>query len=520
VGDIPVNRIVVSLIEPPILFSGTQVSAHVMIPIAVASLASYLDSLGTVDVQVIDAPGEALDRVESLGDGRYRRGLALDEIVRRVDPNTQLIGIRNAFSFAFSTVAELAGLLKAAYPDVPIVAGGDNASALTEFMLENSRIDYVAIGEGEATFASAVDAVRNGASLESIDGLAMRVQDRTVVNPRPRAVDIDILPLPNYEQVRLDRYHEFGGAYGPTNGKWMPMLSSRGCPGRCKFCTSPFMWQRLLRARSPSLVVDEMIHWRRTLDIDDIHFYDLNFGYSPDWFGSFLEECRRLPEGLSWQLVTGIRPENINKDTARVMAERGCAGISVAPETYSEELRLATDKKMGTDAVFNAVELLSRNGISTNAYFLIGIPGETRSDLKRLPGALKKMARLGLDDIGISVLKLLPGSVYFDQSLDSGGIDLDIDFLDKLVFQSDLDVMDCSATDIDAEVLRKAVLDSHISFFAWKFAYHPRKLAETLLNALTGRETTRLDRVLRTRRVELARTLTRSISRRLSRTGS
>lgn len=511
-------RPLITLIEPPVVYSGTQVSAHVMIPIAVASMASHIQSEKAAEVQVIDGLGEALDGLEPLGEGRFRRGLSPSEIVSRVNPDTRLIGIRSAFSFAFSTVAELATLLKEAFPHVPVVVGGDHASALPEFTLNNSRVDYVAVGEGESILAGMVAAVAGGGSMDSLAGVAFRTKEGIRLNPRPEAMDVDRLAPPVYDQIPLDNYYRFGGSYGPTNGRWLPVLSSRGCPGRCKFCSSPSMWRRHLRARAPGGVVDEMIDRHHALGIEDLHFYDLNFGYSPDWLASFLEECRRLPSGLTWQLVTGIRPENINPETARVMAERGCVGVSVAPETYSEELRLSTDKKMDDQAVLNAVEFLSGNGVSTNAYFLVGIPGETREDLKRLPANLKKMARLGLDDIGISVLKLLPGSVYFDEALDRGDFALSMDFLDRLVFQSDLDVMDCSASDLDAQTLREAVLDSHIAFFAWKFAFHPTKLVRTLLNVVTGKETTRLDRVLRTRRTELARTLAQRFRRRFGRT--
>lgn len=507
---------VVTLIEPPVLFSGTQVSAHVMIPLGIASLAASLRVRPDIEVQVIDAPGEALEAVADLGNGRFRRGLDPAAIVDRVDPRVRLVGIRSAFAFAFSTVADLVSRLKDRFPDVPVVLGGDNASALADYSLLHSRADAVAVGEGEAILEGLVDVVMAGRPLGTVSGLAWRDGSRVVHNPRPGVVDVNALAMPDYGQVPLERYWKVGGGYGPSRGRWLPILSSRGCPNRCRYCTSPFMWERRYRNRSPALVVDEMIARHRDLGVVDLHFYDLNFGNSLPWFKAFLDECARLPRGMTWQLVTGIRPESVTAETAGRMADRGCVGVSVAPETYSETLRRSTGKRMADDAVFGAIRHLVRAGVPTNAYFLVGIPGETARDLRELPRLLRRLARMGLDDVGISVLKLLPGSAYFDDFLKRGVIDLDDDFLERLVFQSDLDRMDASASDLDPQVLRSAVLDAHLAFFAWKFAYRPGKLVEVVRNAITGRETTRLDRVLRTRRAELARVLGRSVLRRLA----
>ena len=116
---------------------------------------------------------------------------------------------------------------------------------------------------------------------------------------------------------------------------------------------------------------------------------------------------------------------------------------------------------------------------------------------------------------GLVLLKLLPGSDYYEDFCERGVIRPDDAFLDRLVFQSDLDRMDASASDLPADVLRSAVMDAHLAFFAWKFAYRPGTLVEVLRNAITGRESTRLDRVLRTRRAELARVLGRAALRHL-----
>ncbi len=507
------KRPVVTLIEPPVLFSGTQVSAHVMIPLGIASLAAWLRQRQDVDVQVIDSVGEALETVTDLGDGRFRRGLDPQAIVDRVAPEACLVGIRNAFAFAFSTVADLVARLKERFPDVPVVLGGDNASAMPEHCLARSRADAVAVGEGEAVLSSLLDAVREGRPIASVPGVAWRDGERVVRNPRPPFLDVDALPMPDYSQVRLHRYWSVGGGFGPSRGPWLPILSSRGCPNRCRYCTSPFMWERRYRTRSPAAVVDEMISRHRDLGVVDLHFYDLNFGCSLKWFRAFLDECARLPRGLTWQLVTGIRPESVTAETAQKMAQRGCVGASVAPETYSEALRRSTGKRMSDEAVFGAIRHLSAAGIPSNAYFLVGIPGETARDLKELPRLLRRLARLGLDDVGISVLKLLPGSDYYENFRARGLIRPDDAFLDRLVFQSDLDRMDASASDLPADVLRAAVMDAHLAFFAWKFAYRPGTLVEVLRNAITGRETTRLDRVLRTRRAELARVLGHAVMR-------
>ena len=136
----------IAFINPPQIFSKSQVASGLTPPLGVAYLASYLLAKN-IPVQVIDALGEAPETINFFRKGAHLRGLGFDEITRRIDFDVQLIGISNLFSFAYPAVESLCQEIRKSHPDKKIILGGPHPSAMFRTILETvPEVDFVALG--------------------------------------------------------------------------------------------------------------------------------------------------------------------------------------------------------------------------------------------------------------------------------------------------------------------------------------------------------------------------------------
>jgi anaerobic magnesium-protoporphyrin IX monomethyl ester cyclase len=401
----------ISLINPPQLFTKSQVTTCVTPPIGLAYIAAILAN-NNLTVNILDALGEGFDRFHPFNNTVWARGLTIDEIVARIkrdDPD--LVGISNHYTFAFPLVRQLAGAIKQAMP-VPVVVGGAHASAEPRSVLMSSPIDYVVIGEGEQTTLDLVEHLRNGLSLDQIDGIAYKSHDRIVVNPKTRFIaNLDGLPFPRRDMLPMDNYFRAREAHGGLKEtRWTSVITSRGCPFSCSFCSTPGIWHRLWRARSPENVVDEIEECVDKWKVREIHFEDDNMAVD---IRRFREICNAVIErklDLVWQTPNGLRVENLDRKTLSLMKRSGCYHITVAPDSASRHVQDLMNKKVDLANIRNVVTWCRDLGIRTGAFFILGFPGETREDLSLTLKYSRLLAREGLDDVVYSLFTPFPGS--------------------------------------------------------------------------------------------------------------
>ena len=148
----------ITLINPPGLKSLSGLQMHTPNPpLGLAYVAGAVKEAG-LPYTVIDSTGEALDRVStySLRDDFLIQGLPYDEIVRRIAPQTRVIGLCCMFSTLWPLTRQLAEHIRRHFPDAILVLGGEHGTAVPEHVLRNSPIDIVVLGEGEETFVRLV----------------------------------------------------------------------------------------------------------------------------------------------------------------------------------------------------------------------------------------------------------------------------------------------------------------------------------------------------------------------------
>ena len=259
-------------------------------------------------------------------------------------------------------------------PAPPIVMGGPHVS----FEVEGSfqalpALDFVAIGEGEHTMVELARALEGRMDLRDVRGLALRegcAVRRTAA--RPLEDDLDTLPAPARDLVPLARYRAFD-----ANAS---LVTSRGCPYECIFCSAPAWTGRQVRYRTPSLCVDE-IEELAALGFSEITIEDDLFTLYRKHFLAVCNELIRRSTGIRWNAFS--RVDTISPEIVETMARAGCQAICFGVESGNQEMLDLVKKKSSLAKVREAMRMTQATGISALASFIIGLPGETEETLRR-----------------------------------------------------------------------------------------------------------------------------------------
>ena len=287
---------------------------------------------------------------------------------------------------------QLAKLFKERFPGVPIVFGGIGATFLDEHLLRHFPwIDMVVRGEGERTFPELIRRLESGESYEELPGLTLRVGDAIRRNEDAERIDdLDRLPLPAEHYT----YHH--------------LALSRGCPGKCTFCGSPWFWGPRVRFHSAAYFVKQI----ELLYEKGQRF----FNFSDDTFTLrkklVLEICaliRAKQLDITWAAIS--RVDCIDADMLKAMRLAGCIQISFGVESGSAQIRNVLNKKFKEEQIRRAFSLTVSYGILARAYIIYGCPGEspeTVADTIRLLKEIRPLVTL------FHVLALFPGTYLYD----------------------------------------------------------------------------------------------------------
>jgi len=489
----------IQLIHPPVYLNVHAMTAlRPSLPLGLAYIASTLRKAGH-EVALLDAVALAPEQV-TRDRHLHRLGLTPEEIVERIDPAADALGLTNMWSFSWPLVREIIQAVKARYPEKPLVCGGEHFTGLAEHSLRTAPIDYVVTGEGEDTAVELFAALERGAPVDGIAGLCF-LRDgafvRTEARARKRAVDE--LPWPAWDLVDVEAYNEHNLVNGVKAGKTVPILATRGCPYQCTYCASPNMWTTRYYTRDPEDVADEIEHYHRTYAATNFPFQDLTAIVKRDWIIAFCNAllAKNLP--ITWQFPSGTRCEVIDGEVARLLRLTGGRSLAYAPESGSERTRELIKKKMKTESLLDAVRASVENGLNITCFFVLAFPHDTHADLKDTERLVRKLAWMGIDDIAIGFFFPIPNTQLYHELVAKGRIQRDDDeFLLTPIFANEAKLTDehnyCEHLSARQLTLWKYRL--LLNFYGLSFLTHPWKLVTVLWNSLRGKETRKLETFL------------------------
>ena len=297
--------------------------------------------------------------------------------------------------------------------EVPIVMGGPHVS----FEIEGSfrdlpALDYIGIGEGEHTMTELARALEGRMDLRDVCGLALR--DRATgrierTRARPLEDDLDRLAPPARDLVPLARYLAFDSHAS--------VVTSRGCPYECIFCSAPAWTGRKVRYRDPVLCADE-IEDLAALGFREITIEDDLFTLHRKHFLGVCGELERRGTGIRWNAFS--RVDTITPEVVETMARAGCQAICFGVESGDQEVLDLVKKKSSLAKVREAMRMTQEAGISALASFIIGLPGETEETLRRTVEFAESLRQEFGCFYGFHILAPFPGTELRERASDYG----------------------------------------------------------------------------------------------------
>lgn len=278
------------------------------------------------------------------------------------DFKPDFIGITTA-SIGYKMAYEIISTLKEKYPKIPIVIGGSYASTVYSTVLEDTKANYAVYGEGEQTFVD----LANNLPVEKIKGLIWRKGEEIIVNPpMPLEHELDKYPFPKYEKFELNKLLE----------KRIPIVSSRGCPNRCTFCSIQLVTGYPFRARSPENVVEEIEYWYKK-GYDTFEFSDDNFTFNMPRAEKIFDLI--INKGIKIKIIfgNGIRADRVNDNLLIKMKQAGVVWTAYGLESSDPDVLKNIKKDLSLDRLKEAVNTSKKLGIKTQVNFIIGCPGQT-----------------------------------------------------------------------------------------------------------------------------------------------
>jgi anaerobic magnesium-protoporphyrin IX monomethyl ester cyclase len=471
-------------------------------PLGVAYLAAVLKGAGH-QVCVIDAFGEAPDHVRRVPEQPLNViGLSIDALINRVPRDTDLIGFSVMFSGDWLVHKRVARAVHEAFPAVPIIIGGEHASAEAAYILRHEpHVRACVRGEGEETVLELLEAMACGRDWREVAGLCVRDPDTgaPVATPsRKRKRALDELPWPAWDEIPLEAYFAKGGGFGSIRGRTMPLLASRGCPYACTFCSNPDMWGRYWNVRDPGDVVAEIKHYVDRYGIDSVSFYDSTTIVRRDWILRFTDLLMRERLGVEWSMPSGTRSEALDDEVLSALKRSGCPKISYAPESGSVKTLARIDKHVDLDRMIGSIRAAVRRGLIVKAHIIMGFPFETLRGIWQDYVLIVRLAWAGVSDLPVYVFNPYPGSALHDEIRRRGGFPAEgepyEEFLASSYTTSFWGVRSWSEH-ISSRQLHALIWGGMALFYTCQFAFRPWRLLVSLYRLATSRPMTMYERL-------------------------
>lgn len=334
-------------------------------------------------------------------------------LVTAEDPD--LLGL-SLFTHNRHETLELAARVKEILPTCRVILGGPHATHRWHELLSSFPfVDGIVIGEGEATIlelAAASDAYPAG--LASVPGLAMLRSGIPFLTPRREPMkDLDALPLPGRfmdDAIGVDprRQLEF-------------IITSRGCPARCRFCSSPGFWGQRIRFRSPDAMIEEIRYLRD-------HFGLIYFSIRDDTFTAdrrrVIDFCRKLLAErifILWNCQSRVNA--VDAEILAWMKRAGCECIQLGIESGSPKILEILGKRITPEQVLAAGAAVRGVGLNLSVYLITGVPGESEGDIRE---TCRLVSGLRPSGGHVSPLVYYPGTALFEDAASSGKVRSDL----------------------------------------------------------------------------------------------
>jgi len=408
------GKIIVLLINPD-LHQDTQPAVfkpftYASFPTAIGYLGGYLREKNNASVKLYD------EQIAYLSKDSLRKLIRAEDEPRLVGISTLTGTVKRAY--------EITRWIKEIDPKTIVVLGGIHPTALPNEPFLRTPADIVVRGEGEVTLSELYSIVHSGSSeFGEVKGISFRYQNEILHNPERELVDInDITPFPyDLFDEHFDRYPDFG-----------TIISSRGCPFSCTFCSQRIISGQRMRYLSNERVINKIKILVDKYEQKKIFFADDIFTIKAKRVMSLCDEiiASGYHKKVSFICETRGRELSMNEERGRIllakMKEANFVSIAFGAETGSERLMATINKSETVQDNIRAIEMTHEAGISADASYIMGLPTETAEDRKM---SIKVAKQVPLDAARFNVACPYPGTALYETAKAEGRLNIGEDWV-------------------------------------------------------------------------------------------
>lgn len=338
----------------------------------------------------------------------FQRSIAsfLNEVIER---KPDVIGISfNSFNRwgAFKILKQIKKISRDKLgKEIYVVLGGVHPSTMYGqiFSYFYDYLDFIIQSEGENSLAKLCRAIENDEDVKCISGLVYKSGNHDfVANPVTEIIkNLDELPFPDYSYVS-EEIKQKEIAF---------LISSRGCPVNCSFCSTSSFWGQNVRMNSPERIGEE-VEYVKSLGAKRIFFHDDTFNLGIERTIKIAETLKKL--NIEYAIQCRVIP--VNEEMISKLVDSGCRHITWGVESLSEKILNGIHKNITREQVKNAFDICAKytDKLSTSAFFCVGTPGETEETINESINYLDNNIR-STHGPGASMLYVLPGTkIYRD----------------------------------------------------------------------------------------------------------
>ena len=426
----------VTFLNPPQTNSKYKFLGVVAPSLGIGYMAAVLEENG-IDVDVLDASALELT-YDEIG----------EEILKR---NPDIVSI-SALTPTIGVALDSADKIKQVKPDTVVVLGGYHPTFEYKSVLEEPSVDLVVRGEGEYTMLELVHAIDMNEDLVNVKGLAFhdKEDNSLVVTPdRPVITNLDELPFPAFHLFPMEKYRILNITTNVAT-----IITTRGCPMQCSFCSSAALHGNRLRRRSYENVVDEIEVRLKEQNIDTIAFMDDTFTLNKRFVKDFCAEIKRRNLSFWWGCTT--RVDTLDEELLEIMKDAGCITLFIGVESADQQMLDKMNKNITVEKTKNAFKLARKVGIRTIASCVIGMPEDTKESIKRTINYVKK---LNPNYALYSLATPYPGTRFYQETFQKNLIEIK-DWSKFTLIDPVLQTVDCTN-----EELRKIQKKAFLKFY-------------------------------------------------------
>lgn len=383
----------VLLINPPLTYCKGSESVRKYLPISLMYLAAMVRNV--CHVEIFDCLASDF---RTRKDNLISYGTPPEEIRKIIEvKKPDIVGISAPSTAQYKNAGLVAIICKEVNPKIITVFGGADPSVRFKSILENQYCDYCVVGEGEQTFYEFIKSFSFHLPLENIKGLAYKQDGVIHYEPRIFNMDLDEFPFPAFDLINMDKYLQSKYLYKNRSDyceNSISIVTSRGCPYSCVFCSIRLHMGQRYRAHSPEYLIKLLKLCIDKYHITNFHFEDDNLTFDKRRFEAFLDRIIEENLQIQWDTPNGVRADSLNYNILKKMKQSGCSHVTLAIESGNQRvLDQVIKKKTKLEYIIRIVKCCKELKISAASFYVIGFPGETINEMKDTTNLAIKLYR-------------------------------------------------------------------------------------------------------------------------------